>query len=267
MTSDITVILSNNADLWLNFTNIVWDSRSIPGRLVLRSGHSNLRTFRSGFGLATASVNSSYQFGGIADLLVLEPTAGREAITVDGLQLLQSMMADIDRFASELLSERDESDSSTPFMSWVVGHGRYDLCGKLRMTIDPGDRILLEEVAQRSQAKPMMLYEGSDRGVVKAHASDDTPLLILARHNPRRRCEQAFLQSRAKVTPILDTPVVKDRRTYSRMSIAESGLAYRVGTILETDYFVDKYQVEFGVISHDLPVLAQEEKRPHKHHP
>ena len=259
MTSDVTVILSNNADLWLHFTNIAWDSRSMPGRLVLRSGHSNLRTFRSGFGLATASVNSSYQFGGIADLLVLEPTAGREAITVEGLQLLQSMMADIDRFASELLSERDESDSSTPFMSWVVGHGRYDLCGKLRMTINPGDRILLEEVAQRSQAKPMMLYEGSDRGVVKAHASDDTPLLILAHTNPRRRCEQGFLQSRAKVTPILDRPVVKDRRTYSRMSTAESGLAYRVGTILETDYFVDKYQVEFGVISHDLPVLAQEE--------
>ena len=77
MTSDVTVILSQNADLWLHFTNIAWDARAFAGKLVLRTGHSNLRTFRSGFGLATASVNSSYQFGGIADLLVLEPTAGR----------------------------------------------------------------------------------------------------------------------------------------------------------------------------------------------
>ena len=153
MTSDVTVILSNNADLWMHLTNIVWNSSSFPGRLVLRTGHSNLRTFRNGFGLATASVNSSYQFGGIADLLVLEPTAGREAITVAGLQLLQSMIADIDLFTSEFLSGRDESDSSTPFMNWVVGHGRYDLCGKLRMTISPGDRILLEEVAQRVASK------------------------------------------------------------------------------------------------------------------
>ena len=192
MTSDVTVILSNNADLWMHFTNIVWNQQSLPGRLVLRTDHSNLRTFRNGFGLATASVNSSYQFGGIADLLVLEPTAGREAITVDGLQLLQSMTSEIDLFASELLAKRDESDSSTPFMNWVAKHGRYDLCGKLRMAINPGDRILLEEVANRSQAKPMMLYEGSDQGVVKAHASDDTPLLILARANPRRRCEQGL---------------------------------------------------------------------------
>ena len=258
MTSDVTVILSNNADLWLHFTNIFWDSRSIPGRLVLRSGHPNLRTFRSGFGLATASVNSSYQFGGIADLLVLEPTAGREAITVDGFQLLQSMMANIDQFASELLAERDESDSSTPFMNWVVGHGRYDLCGKLRMTINPGDGISLEDVSRRSQAKPMMLYEGSDQGVVKAHASDDAPLLILARTNPRRRCENSFLKSRAKVELISNKPVVEDRRAYNQMSMAESGLAYRVGTILETDYFI-KCHVEFGVISHGLPVLVRKE--------
>lgn len=258
MTADVTVILSNNADLWLSFTNVIWDSRPMPGRLVLRNGHSNLRTFRSGFGLATASVNSSYQFGGVADLLSLEPTAGREAITVDGLQLLQSMMADIDFFASELLGGRDESDASTPFMNWVVGHGRYDLCRKLRMTINPGDRISLEDVSQRSQSKPMMLYEGADQGVVKAHASEDTPLLLLARNNPRRHCEIKFLNLFAAISPISDAPVVKDRRSYSQFSTAESALAYRVESILEADYFV-KGIVDFGTISHGLPALAVKE--------
>ena len=258
MTSDVRVVLSNNADLWMHFENIVWDSNLFPGRLVLRTGHSNLRTFRGGFGLATASVNSSYQFGGIADLFVLEPTAGREAITVDGLQFLQSMMVEIDQFASELLAERDESDSSTPFMNWVVGHNRYDLCGKLRMTINPGDRISLKDVSQRSQAKSMRLYEGSDQGVIKAHASDDAPLLILARTNPRRRCEKEFLQSRAKVDLVSDKPVVKERRTYGQMTRAESGVAYRVESILKADYFI-KCNVEFGVISHGLPVLVQNE--------
>ena len=254
--SDVKVILSNNADIWLHFTNILWDSISIPGRLVLRSGHPNLRTFRNGFGLATASVNSSYQFGGIADLLVLEPTAGREAITIDGLQFLQSMMVDIDRFVSELLSERDESDSSTPFMNWVVGHSRYDLCGKLKMTINPGDQILLEDVAQRSQTNSMMLYDGSDQSIIKLHASDDTPLLILARTNPRRQCQQGFLQGRAQVEPVLDKPIAPNRRNYSQMSMAESGLAFRIEMILKTDYFI-KCHVAYGVISHGLPVLVE----------
>ena len=260
MTSNVTVILSNNADLWLHFTNIIWDANSLTGRLVIRSGHPNLRTFRNGFGLATASVNSSYQFGGIADLLVLEPTAGREAVTLDGLQLLQSIMTDVDLFVSELLAKRDESDSSTPFMNWVAAHRRFDLCGKLRMTIRPGERMRLENVARRSQAKPMKLYEGSDQGVIGAHASDDTPVLVLARANPRRRCEQGFLKGNARITPISNAPVVKGRRSIGELSTAENALAYRVGMILDADYFV-KCNVEFAEISHGLPVVAERKNK------
>ena len=256
MSADVEIVVSNNADIWLHLSNIVWDSVALQGKLVLRTGHSNLRTFRNGFGLATASVASAYQFGGLADLGILEPTAGREAITVDGLQLLQSMMGEIDRFASETLAGLDECDSSTAFMNWIVGQGRYDLCGKLKMTIQPGERITLDEVEMRSKTQTMLLYEGTDQGVVKAHASEDTPLLILARNNPRRNCEREFLKSRGKVKAISDRPVVKGRRSRGQLSIAESALSYRVDTILRSDYFVS-CTVEFGIISHGLPVLVE----------
>ena len=255
MTADVVVVVSNNADIWMCLTDISWDSRPLPGELVLRTGHSNLRTFRHGFGLATASVGSSYQFGGVADLAVLEPTAGREAITVEGLQLLQSMMVEIDRFASEMLAEHDECDSSTSFMQWVLANSRYDLCGKLRVTIHPGDRISLREISRRSQIKAIPVYGGADQDVIKAHASDDTPLLVFARTNPRRKCEQGFLNSSANVSLISDAPVVKNRRSYGESSMAENALTYRVRTILEADYFL-KCNVLFGDISHNLPVLV-----------
>ena len=255
MSADVVVVVSNNADIWICLTEIMWDSTALAGKLVLRTGHSNLRTFRNGFGLATASVGSSYQFGGIADLAILEPTAGREAITVEGLQLLQLMMVEVDRFISELLANHDECDSSTSFMQWVLSHRRYDLCGRLRMTVHPGERIALQEVAQRSQGRAMPLYEGSDQGVIKAYASDDTPLLVLARTNPRRKCEREFLKGSARISLIADAPVVKNKRTYGELSLAESALAYRVRTILETDYFL-KCSVGYGDISHNLPVFA-----------
>jgi molecular chaperone HtpG len=255
LTASMDVILSNNADIWLKLTDITWAGKPVPGRIVLRTGQSNLRTFRSGFGLATASVSSSYQFGGVVDLLLLEPTAGREAITVDGMQFLQSLMTEIDAFTSQLLSGRDECDASASFMNWTIAHNRYDLCGRLRMTVSPGDRISLAEVSQRSKAAPMMLYEGADQGVIKVHASEDSPLLVLARNNPRRRCEQNYLREYAKVTLISDQPVVRDRRGRQQLSIGESGLGFRIESILESDYFL-ACEVDYGVISHGLPVLA-----------
>ena len=256
MTTDVVLIVSNNADIWLCLTDILWDSKPLSGRLILRSGHSNIRTFRNGFGLATASVGSSYQFGGIADLGILEPTAGREAITVEGLQLLQSMMVEIDRFASEMLAEHDECDSSTSFMQWILSNGRFDLCGRLRMSIDPGERITLNEVSRRSQRRAMPVYEGSDQGVIRAHASDETPVLLLARTNPRRKCEREFLKHNANVSPITDAPLIRGRRSHGDLSVAENALAYKVRAILETDYFL-KCNVGFGEITHNLPVFVE----------
>lgn len=259
LTANVALILSNNADIWMKLSEISWAGKSVQGRMVLRTGQPTLRTFRSGFGLATASVSSFYQFGGVVDLLLLEPTAGREAITADGMQFLQTVMTEIDAFTSQLLSGRDESDVSTAFMNWTIAHNRYDLCGRLRMGLVPGDKIALNEVSKRSKLAAMMLYEGADQGVINMHASDDSPLLILARSNPRRRCEQNYLRSYANATVIADHPVVKDRRSHSQLSIAESGLAFRIASILESDYFL-RCEVDFGVISHGLPVLA--EKRP-----
>lgn len=256
LTADISIALSNNADLWMKLENIFWAGKAVTGRVVLKSGMSGIRTFRSGFGLATAAVTSSYQFGGVADLLTLEPTAGREAITVDGVQFLQSMVAEIDTFASQLLADRDECDLSTPFMNWVIAHGRYDMCRRLRMSVIPGDRLTLADVSNRSAQKPMMFYDGTDQGVIKMHASEDTPLLVIARNKPRRQCELNFLRKYAQVQQVSDTPVVRNRRSGSELSGAESALAYRIESILDSDYFL-KTEVNFGDISHGLPAFAE----------
>ncbi len=256
LASDVTLVLSNNADVWLKLTNLVWSGVPLIGYLVLRSGSPALKTFRSGFGLATASAASIYQFGGVADLQNLEPTAGREAITAAGLQLLQSMMAEIDSFTSLLLATRNEADSSTPFMQWVHAHRRYDLCGRLMIGISPGDRISLNEVAERTRTKPLMLYEGSDAGVIQMHASEETPLIVLSRNNPRRTCEQHYLSQFAKTTPISDKPVISKRKSFEQMSNGERALAFRLESLLDSDYFV-KAKVGFGEISHQLPVVAE----------
>jgi molecular chaperone HtpG len=258
LSADVSFVMSNNADVWLQLTKLLWDESPIAGRMVLRSGTSTLRAFRSGFGLANASVSSAYQFGGIVDLLVLEPTAGREAITVDGVQFLQSMMIEVDAFVSELLSKRDECDASTAFMTWASRHKRVDLLGRLRATIVPGDRERLSDLAAMSAAKPILFYEGADQGVVKLHASEESPVLVLARSNPRRHCEELFIASKVKTLKISDSPTVRKRKSLLELELDESALAFRVESILDIDYFV-RSEVSFGEISHGQPVFAQKQ--------
>lgn len=256
LVADVRLTISANADIWVSLGNLVWSGQCLNGTLTLRSGESTLRTFRSGFGLATVGVGSVYQLGGIADLANLYPTAGREALTTDSMQFLQSLLSEIDDFVSNRLAEMPECDSSTPFMSWVVSRRRYDLCGRLRTTVRPGEKQwTLDEVKDRSESGPVLLYTGSDASFVERTATEDKPLLLLARTNPRRRCQTEFLKRFCETEEVSDTPALVRQKDSKDYSLAESALVYRLEAILDVDYFL-KAHVVLGKITHGLPILT-----------
>jgi len=254
--ADVTIKVSINADVGLHIRNLRWNGVALAGRLLLRSGIATLRTFRSGFGLATVSVGSIYQFGGIADIQSFQPTAGREALTTDSMQLLQNVIADIDNYTSVMLSTRQEADSSTPFMQWVCTHNRYELCGKLKISIQPGERTTLDDIREWAKESPMAVYDGTDQTVIASYSTEDKPLLILARNNPRKQCETMFLQQFCKVEQVSNAPRIDKLVPETAWTSAQGALAFRIKTILESDYFLST-DVCFGKISHGLTILVQ----------
>lgn len=255
-TADVSIKVSNNADVRLYIRNLHWNGVALAGRLLLRNGIATLRTFRSGFGLATVSVGSTYQFGGIADIQGFQPTAGREALTTDSMQLLQNLIADIDHYTSAILSTRPEADSSTPFMQWICAHNRYELCGKLKISMHPGDRTTLDDIRERTRESPMPVYDGTDQTVITSCSTEDRPLLILARNNPRKQCELMYLQRFCKVQEISNAPRIDKMVAETNWTSAQGALVFRIKTILESDYFLPS-DVGFGKISHELAMLVQ----------
>jgi molecular chaperone HtpG len=110
----------------IGLSNISLDSRPIPGRLILRQGAGPVRTLRNRFGLAATSIPSVYQLGGVADFLLLQPTAGREALTTESQVFLTLFAAPLDALISEHLAERPEANVSQSFIHWVTTHGKWD---------------------------------------------------------------------------------------------------------------------------------------------
>ena len=256
LTADVVMKASLNADITLMLTGIRWNGAVLHGSILLRSGSVSLRTFRSGFGLATVSVSSAYQFGGVADLQLLQPTAGREALTTDSMQVLQNLMADVDSYVSVALAARPEADSSSPFIQWVNSHKRYDLCGMLRMNVHPGDRTPLDEIRIRSQVVPMSVYDGSDQTVIASYSSEDRPLLIYSRQNPRKQCEIGYLNRFCKVEQVANVPVVNKVLPENAWTSGQAALVFRIKLILESDYFLN-CEVQFGKISHGLALHVE----------
>lgn len=240
--------------------NIMYGSQRLEGRMILRQGTGGLRTFRSGFGLATTSVTSAYNFGGMADFLFLQPTAGREALTTESMQLLQRIMVRLDEFVSLNLADRPESNSNSNFIAWVAKRHRYDLCSHLRVRVEPGESLSLHELCKRSGLSPLLVYAGTDPATVK-HASEDRPIVMLSRNSPRRDCEINYLRKYCKTEELSDDPKILVRKADLETSGAEKALSFRIASILSTDYFLQAH-IQFGTISHGLPVLVTNRKPP-----
>ena len=260
LVADVELTGSPAGELRIDLANIHLDASPVSGRMVLRQGRGALRTFRSRFGLATAGISSVYGFGGIADFLFLQPTAGREALTTESLQALQRLASPIDDFVSLKLAERVESNASAAFVSWAGSRGRWDLCGNLRTRIEPGDSATLVEICERSQEIPVIVYPGTDASTI-ALASIERPMVLLSRGAPRREMELSYLRSRGKVSEMTDEPTVQSETPVAEYSLSESALAFRLSSILSTDYFLSA-DIRFGKISHALPILARKAVSP-----
>ncbi len=250
---DVHLTGAANGEVRIELSNLSVAGSPLPGLLVLKQGMVSLRTFRSSFGLATTSVHSVYGLGGIADFLFLEPTAGREALSTQSMQLLQELVSSVDDLISLQLSTKPESDLSTAFMTWVTQKGRYDLCELLKIQCAPGSPITLNEVKSAS-SNPWLVYPGNDQTTL-SHASEDRAMLVMSRSNPRRQCENEFLQRYCKIEMMSDSPRVQKEIATKEWTIAQQGFAYRLNYILSSDYFVEA-SIHYGQISHNLPVLA-----------
>lgn len=258
--SDVELTGAINGEMRIALKNIESGSSKLEGQMILRQGVGTLRTFRSGFGLATANVSSYYQFGGIADFLFLQPTAGREALVTESLQLLQRIVTRVDEFVSEQIANRPESNANSLFVRWANKRGRPDLCSYLRVHVEPSDNLALHEIRERSNQTPMLVYSGNDSTTIK-HASEERPMVVLSQGSPRRECELQYLRKFCKIEEVSTDPKVLKPKPDFDTTGPEKALAFRLASILSQDYFLEA-QIRFGTISHGLPLLVTKEKPP-----
>ena len=213
-----------------------------PGFIVLLQNRNAIRALRSGFGLSTVAAQSRYQWGGIVDLSVLKPTAGREALDDSSNSLLQRIITALDELISPMAAEHSESFANEGFLQWIVETQQFNLCGPLKVESRPSHKSeTLESFAQRSGAR---YYSDHDATIIRTYASEDEPLVVLSGRSPRRNCEAGYLAAKG-VEAVDTTPRLKEEFPLSRQSTAHIGLAIRMQRILEEDYFLGA-EIRFG---------------------
>jgi molecular chaperone HtpG len=243
-------------EIWVRLSDVVYGGASLIGEAVLRQNQVHIRGFRTKFALATSSTSSVYQFGGVADFNILEPTAGREALTTRSVQTLQQFVTAIEAFVSLQLAASEFSNDNQGFIAWAASNGRFDLCRNLVVRIEPhAQKVTLSELQTRPDLGKMQYYIGNDTSVVRQAASEDSPLVVLSRDGNRRNCELGFINKFCPIQQLDNRPKVTVRVDEWSLSLSQRAMVFQISTILKNDYFVDA-SVCFGEVSQpNLPFL------------
>lgn len=238
--------------------NVAELGNSISGELWFHSEAPQLYGYRNSFGLAPIPADSSFHFGGVANLVNLTPTAGRDAVSRESIQFVTRILEMASKLVAEALSNSNLADDSREFQMYVRNSGYISLAGRITIGV-PGapNKYELRDVAPEMEGKGVMYYLGNDKTLME-NFSDKNNILLLPSSDALRRHIQIQWLKTHNIQPAPDDVITMDEvEKPSDMSMSEFALKFKIERILEDDYLMPNAKVIYATISHGLSVWVK----------
>lgn len=241
--------------------NLKWLDQSVEGNMLLVSGESTLFGYRNSFGLAPVPVSSTFGYGGVVNLLSLTPTAGRDAISRESINMVAQIVAEADYVAALCIAKTEMADISREFLRYI----RYNSLFKLGENVNifvysdkPGvnETIRLKDLTSEHEGRMVRYYTGMDQAILKTYTDADNIVLRPSEDSDRRQVQMYFI-NQVRIPMISDSPQVTYEFKDSELDAAEYSIKWKVENILKHDYLFSLCEIQFAEISHGLPVLAK----------
>jgi len=240
-------------------TDIIYNNTSLIGSIVLTQGAASIYGLRNFFGLAPLPVPNIFNLGGVVNLSNLHPTAGREALSRDSINIVSQMLGVIENKICEEIHMNPVIDNNPLFLNYVVNKNRYDLAGEIKIERKPDNIMLpLKEVSKEIDGRKVYYYGGRDPQTILAFGNENSYLLNISQSNPRRRIQTLLLNQKG-IEQVPDKPHIIKLIDRSSMSLAEVSLILRITSILSDDYLLANNKVVLANISHQVPSLVEQD--------
>lgn len=223
------------------------------GTGILRQDAPPLMGLRNHFGLAPIPVSGRYNFGGFINASFLQPTAGREALSRESIQIISVVVGEIEKCVSDLIAGTPIADQNTAFQQLALS-GPAEMGRNVTVRLAPSDdRIKLEQL----QGRKILYFQGSDLSTIKMFASDECPLVVVAQSNPRRALQLRYITNVLSLDQVPDRPTILKMFEGSDLSYAEASFLLRATSLLIEEYLISDIEVGLAEISHGVQILVE----------
>jgi len=251
----VQVGMDSNGQVMARMTDVKLQANPVTGDLVLVQNSGQLMGLRNHFGLAPIPVSGNYQLGGFANLSILQPTAGREALSRESIVHVHNLVTLAENIITELIAGTDAADRNNAFLQHILNNNRLDLADLVTIVLQPDDiNIPLGKVTAHCKGKQSHYYTGTDGSMVKTFSGPDQRLLHVSQSNPRRKLQMRYLTQKLSVPEVPDKTTILKVYNPNELLREEAAFLARVMATLSDDYLLAEVSVEFANISHSVPI-------------
>ena len=217
--------------------------------MLFRSG------LRNGFGLSNIIVHSEYNFGGVANLDCLVPTAGREAVSRESTQLVYSLIQSVERKWTEIISQDVICDQYRDYLKYVANNFELKLASHVKVKVANEENYIELGTITLDTAKLYKYADGVDATVLTKFKNSPETVLSISDNTYRKRIQRLYLQQ-MKVASIPNTIQVLHEYTQNELTVDQFFVLNELKSIIEEDYYVKGFDIKFADISHYLNVFV-----------
>jgi len=250
--------LNQAGNVMAKVSEIRLGEEDVSGELVLFQAGGQLMGLRNFFGLAPVPVSGHYQLGGLANLSILHPTAGREALSRESIQHVDTLVSMTEWAISESLSEDPAADRNQCFMNYILWKGRPELAGKVTVEVLPDNKsVSLERINEFCKGRKTHFFSGRDQSIIQTFSSEGSCLLNISGANPRRKVQLQYITNVLKIDEVPDKATVTKLYSGADLRMEEAAFLVRVASNLSDDYFLHNVEIRFAKISHGVNILVE----------
>lgn len=259
-TATVDVNLDGDGRALVSMRDISVAGASVVGEVLLVQNGGQLMGLRNSFGLAPVPVGGHYELGGFANLSILEPTAGREALSRESIEHVNRLVRMAETSISDALADDDVADRNTSFMQHIMSQGKINLAGRVTIQVLPDDKLVsMGQVKDRYKDKKLYYYAGRDQTILQTFASDRACVLHISRENPRRKLQLRYLREILQIEEVPDRPTITREFSPADLVLPEASFLARLLSVLTDFYLLPDADLAFADISHGVTAVVSEE--------
>ncbi len=231
---------------------------SCSGLLWLKSG--TLEVFKKGFKLCNTSIPSNIGISGRLDTINVSPTAGRDSLSAESQQFINTLVSAIEKQAIEIiLNSSDLLAQHTRIIRQVISLGMIERLGKLDVNLADGAKITLEKLRGLHNVG-IKIYFGSRvvRELLDILQASGNVIVILSSESNRRKAETNYLSSYCHATSYEGLVEVKEK--YLNLSSFEIDFLSNLEMTIKLRYEVTGFTLIPAAISGGVPAFVKGRK-------